>query len=391
MPAQDPYRLQRWLLGIIATVLVLVLLVQARFFLIPLAIAILLFSLTSAAISLVARQKFWPFAIPTWLASMVAVLMIAAGLLALFGIISAQTNTIIASADVYAVRGQEAVAALFLWLGDDVAAAVLDAFQDIDFGSYLRAFAGSAGNLLMATVLIILYVGFLFAERPWFEAKLARLFPEPERAREVDAILTAIGRSVRHYVLIKTAVSIGTAAVVFAILVMFGLDFAGPLALMSFLLNFIPNIGSMVATALPTVVALVQFGDWSSALMVLLAVGAAQFAIGNVLDPMLMGRTLHLSSFAIIISLTFWGAIWGVVGLFLAVPIMVMVMIVCSHVPALQPIAVLLSRQGIPAGADGAPADPRPEVVGAGAGEGSIAADQSAGSEGTGDRSIVRK
>ena len=347
---------QRWFVALIAAAIILVILVQARFFLIPLAIAILLFSLTSAAIDLVARFRFGSVAIPNWLASIVAVLMMSAILLALFGIVSAQINTVLGTASTYTERGQEAFAALFAWLGEDVAQAVLAAFQDINVGAYLRAAAGSAGNLLMATVLVILYVGFLFAERPWFSTKLEKLFPDRRRADEVSRIFSSIGKSVHHYILVKTAVSLATAIVVYVLLLLIGLDFAEALALMTFVLNFIPNIGSMIATLLPTLVALVQFGDWWSTLLVFLAVGFFQFAIGNVLDPMLMGRTLHLSSFAIILSLTFWGAIWGVVGLFLAVPIMVMAMIVCSHIPSLRPVAILLSREGVPIARPGVPA-----------------------------------
>lgn len=344
----DPHRLQLWLLGIIAAVLVLIVLVQGRFFLIPLAIAILLFGLTSAAIDMLTRVRIGGFAFPSWLASIVTVLAVAALLLGLFGIASAQINAIVATSAAYIERGEQAIAVLFAWLGDDVAAAVEAAFEDIDFGSYMRAMAGSAGNLLSATLLVILYVGFLYAERPWFARKLARLFPSTGQAREVGAILSAIAANVRHYILVKTAISLITGLAVYAVFLMFGLDFAEALAILSFLLNFIPNIGSIIATFLPTVVALVQFGDWSSAVLVLVTTGVVQFGLGNIVDPMMMGRALHLSSFAVILSLTFWGAIWGAVGLFLAVPIMVMVLIVCTHVPRLRPVAILLSRDGDP-------------------------------------------
>lgn len=336
----------KWLIAIIATGVVLVVLIQGRFFLIPLAIAILLFSLTSAAIEFISRMRIGSFYLPNWLASVVAVLLIAAGLIALFGLATAQIDSVMVVAPGYADRMQEAVAALFVWLGDDVAQSVLVAFQDINFGAYIRTLAGQAGNLLVATVLVILYVGFLFAERPWFGAKIANLFPDRERAENVDRIVTSIGRSVHHYILVKTAVSAGTAILVYVLLSFLGADFAETLAILSFVLNFIPNIGSIVATLLPALVALVQFEGWTMPLIVLLSVGGIQFVIGNVIDPMLMGRALHLSSFAIILSLTFWGAIWGIVGMFLAVPIMVIVMIVCSHVPELRPIAILLSRDG---------------------------------------------
>lgn len=347
-PAGHPLadRAVQGLIAIIATGVVLVVLIQGRFFLIPLAIALLLFSLTSAAIEFISRMRIGSFYLPNWLASVVAVLLIASALIALFGMATAQIDSVMVVAPGYADRMQEAVAALFVWLGDDVAQSVLVAFQDINFGAYIRTLAGQAGNLLVATVLVILYVGFLFAERPWFGAKIASLFPERERAENVDRIVTSIGRSVHHYILVKTAVSAGTAILVYALLSVLGVDFAETLAILSFVLNFIPNIGSIVATLLPALVALVQFDGWTMPLIVLLSVGGIQFVIGNVIDPMLMGRALHLSSFAIILSLTFWGAIWGIVGMFLAVPIMVIVMIVCSHVPELRPIAILLSRDG---------------------------------------------
>jgi AI-2 transport protein TqsA len=339
-------RMQQLLLAAIAGGVVLVVLIQGRFFLIPLAIAILIFSLTSAAIDFFARQRVGSFHIPQWLATIVAMLAIAGTLLALFGVATSQIDTVMSVAPGYAERIEEAVAALFVWLGDDVAQGVLVAFQDINFGAYIRTMAGQAGNLLVAIVLVILYVGFLFAERPWFAAKISQLFPEPSRTASVDAIVTSISRSIHHYLLVKTAVSAVTGILVYLLLLLFGMDFAETLALLSFILNFIPNIGSIVATILPALVALVHYDGWAMVLVVLVSVGGVQFVIGNIVDPMLMGRALHLSSFAIILSLTFWGAVWGVIGMFLAVPIMVMVMIVCSHVPVLRPIAVLLSRDG---------------------------------------------
>ncbi len=352
-------RAQRWFLALVSGAILLVMLVQARFFLIPLAIAVLLFSLTTAIIDFVASARFGGLRIPNWLASLVALLIIGVVLFGLFALSTTQIDTVMVTAPAYAERIQIAVAALFTWLGDDVAQGLLIAFQDIDVGAYIRAFAGSAGSLFVSTVLVFLYVGFLFAERPWFPAKIARLFPQPNRAREVDAILRSINRRIHHYILVKSAVSGATAILVYLVLVAFGLDFADTLAILTFVLNFIPNIGSILATLLPTLVALVQFDSWTLVIAVLAVVGTIQFSIGNVVEPMLMGRTLHLSSFAIILSLTFWGAVWGVVGMFLAVPLMVMVMIVCSHVPDLRAIAILLSRDGsLPVeGPDAAPAD----------------------------------
>lgn len=337
-----------WPLVAIAVILAFAVLWLARVFLIPLAIALLLFALTSAAIDMLTRIRLGRFFLPGWLASVIVVLAIAALLLGLLGVVLAQIDAIVATSSTYIDRGGQALSLLFAWLGEDVAAAVVSAFREIDFGSYLRAFAGSAGSFLSSTILVILYVGFLYAERPWFARKLANLVADERRKQDVRDIVVAITASVRHYMLVKTAISLVTALAVYVVLRAFGLDFAEALAISTFALNFIPNIGSIIATLLPALVALAQFGDWSMVLLVLLTTGIVQFGIGNVVDPMLMGRALHLSSLAVILSLTFWGAIWGVVGLFLAVPIMVVVLIVATHVPRLRPLAILLSRDGAP-------------------------------------------
>jgi predicted PurR-regulated permease PerM len=128
----------------------------------------------------------------------------------------------------------------------------------------------------------------------------------------------------------------------------FGLDLAAPIGVLTFVLNYIPNVGSIVATVAGTLVGYVQTGDVVLTLGLLAALTAVQFALGQVLDPLLLGRALRLSSFGIIISLAFWAAVWGIPGMFLAVPIMVAVMIVCSHIPGLRAVAVLLSREGLP-------------------------------------------
>jgi predicted PurR-regulated permease PerM len=336
-----------WLIAIITAGVVLVLLVEGQLFLIPLVVAILLFILITAMIDFIAGLKLGPFRVPVWAATLVTFAAIIVTVAGLFAIVSRQMAALPAQLPTYLEQMRAMLAASLAWLGDDTATSIVTAIQDVDAGAYLRTAAGSAGNLVVATGLVALYVGFLFAERQWFLPKLQRLFPNDDEADDfVAEMIGSISRSVRHYMLVHTAVSLLTAVLVYVILVLLGVDFAEALAVFALVLNFIPNIGSIVATVLPTLVALVQFGDWPTTLLVFALIGLVQLSIGNVLEPMLMGRRLHLSSFAIILSLTFWGAIWGVAGMFLAVPMMVMLAIVCAHFEAARPIAVLLSRDG---------------------------------------------
>jgi len=344
----EKMRLQTWLMGIIAFAIVLFLLVQAKFLLISLAIAIILFSLTADAINSISRLRIGSWRITNWVASVLAVMLIAGGLLTLSAVVLSQVNTVITTTLSYTEVAQLAIARLFRWMGEDVEASVLASVQTIEFSGYLRAAAGQAGNLMSGVVLVILFVGFLFAERVWFSTKLENLMGDQYQADRVRRIIGSIIRRVNHYLLVKTAVSAVTGALIFVVMRVFGLEFAAAMGILTFILNYIPNVGSIVATLAVTLVAYVQVQDPSIAVLVFVLAGMVQFILGSVIDPMLMGRALRLSSFGIIISLAFWGAVWGVPGMFLSVPIMVAAMIVCSYIPSLRPIAVLLSREGLP-------------------------------------------
>ena len=341
-------RLQTGALLIIAFAVVLFLLVQARFVLISLATAIILFSLTSDVINFIARQRIGPFRVPNTLASIAAMVLIAAALLTLTSILLAQINTVLVTTLSYAERAPSAVASLFSWLGDDSQLAILNALRSVDVSSYLRGAASQASGVTQATVLVILFVGFLFAERIWFETKLLSLVGDKTQAERVGKIIQSIIHRVNYYLLVKTLISAITGAMIFVLAQAFGLELATSLGIITFVLNFIPNIGSIVATALIALVAHVEIGDAASTLAVFCIAGVIQFINGSIIDPMLMGRALRLSSFGIILSLAFWGAVWGIPGMFLSVPIMVMLLVVCSHVPNLRPFAVLLSREGLP-------------------------------------------
>ncbi|MBT3423732.1 MAG: AI-2E family transporter, partial [Bacteroidetes bacterium] len=107
-----------------------------------------------------------------------------------------------------------------------------------------------------------------------------------------------------------------------------------------------PTIGSLIATLFPSIIALVQFSSFSHFFLVLALIGAVQILVGNLLEPRIMGQTLNISPLVVIISLTFWGAIWGVLGMLLSVPIMVMLIIIFAQFENTKSIAVLLSAKG---------------------------------------------
>ena len=172
------------------------------------------------------------------------------------------------------------------------------------------------------------------------------LFPDPQRRREIDRILTRIGSDTRAYISLKTLVSIMTADFSYVVMRIVGLDYAEFWAILIFVFNFIPNLGSLIATLLPSLLALVQFDHLRPFFIVAGGVTAIQLFVANVIEPRIMAGSLNMSPLVIILSLVLWGTLWGVPGMFLCVPLMAILMIVFSHFKQTRPLAILMSEDG---------------------------------------------
>lgn len=346
MTPRDPSlneRLQTGFLGVIAFGLLLALLVQAQFILVCLVFAIIIFSLTSDAISAFARLK-----VPNWLATTLALIAIAIGLLWAATTVVAQVNQVLSIALSYADRAQAVLERLSQRWGPNVQSAINTFLGSVDVAGWMRSAASQASNLVSASVLILTFVGFMFSERIWFPIKIERLTKDPQHARQVLGTVHTIMRRVNRYLVVKAGISAVTATLIWLLFRFFGLELAVAVAMLTFILNFIPTLGSIIATVITVAIVLAQTGDPTTTLIIGSVVMVIHFVIGNIFDPMLLGQTLRLSSFGIILSLALWGAVWGIAGTFLAVPIMVAVMIVCAQIPWLRPVAIMLSQEGIP-------------------------------------------
>ena len=204
----------------------------------------------------------------------------------------------------------------------------------------------SVGSILVTFVVVFLYATFLMLERGSFEAKLANLSDDPSRVARIRQVVEAINRRIGSYLALKTLISLLLAVSSYLVMRLFGLEFAALWSVLIFFLNFIPYVGSVLGVVLPVLMTVVQFQDAGTVLTILLSLTALQFAIGNFLDPWLMGNSLNLSPFVILISLAVWSELWGVPGAFLAVPITAILTIVLSEFPGTRPIGVLLSSNG---------------------------------------------
>ena len=128
------------------------------------------------------------------------------------------------------------------------------------------------------------------------------------------------------------------------VLSIFGVEFVLIWGLLTFLLNFIPNIGSIISTVLPVIIALVQFENPATALWIFLILLGIQVIIGNILDPKFVGKSIHISPMTVLMSLLIWGWIWGVIGMFLSVPITVMLKIIFENITELKFLSTLMEE-----------------------------------------------
>lgn len=217
---------------------------------------------------------------------------------------------------------------------------------DYEYSKLLSTLLNSLKDLFGKTFLIIIYTLFLLLEEPFFSSKIKAIYSKNENFEEVNSILNQIDKSIGRYISIKTLVSFLTGFFSYIALVFIGIDAPLFWAFLIFLMNYIPTIGSLIATVFPTIFAMLQFGEVMPGIWVLAVVGGIQLIMGNFIDPKLTGNSLNVSPLVVIIGLSFWGALWGILGMILSVPITVMMIIIFAQIPSTRPIAILLSKKG---------------------------------------------
>lgn len=216
--------------------------------------------------------------------------------------------------------------------------------ESIDPGASMRLVAkmlAGLGGILTNSLLILLTVIFILLEASSFQQKVGRAFGDPKGTiSQIKRITDAIN----NYLAIKTLVSLGTGVVVAIWVWALGIDFPLIWGLLAFLLNFIPNLGSIIAAVPPVLLGYIQFGI-GRALLVAAGFGAVNLLFGNALEPKLMGRKLGLSTLVVFLSLVFWGWVWGPVGMLLSVPMTMVVKIALESSPSTHWISILLDSE----------------------------------------------
>jgi predicted PurR-regulated permease PerM len=191
---------------------------------------------------------------------------------------------------------------------------------------------------------VLVLVIFLLIESEMLSTKVVRFFARtPAEARAADQAIGNVTRKIRDYLIARTVINAGLGVFVALVLWGLGLHFAFILGLIAGLMNFVPYIGQVIGGALPTLIALGQTGSFGRALLVAAVLIAMVGVEGYVITPLVMGRSLDLNGTTILIACLFWGYLWGLAGLVLAMPITVSMKVVFQTIPDLNRWAELMS------------------------------------------------
>jgi|GEM_PF-274057 len=368
-------------------------LVSLQGILVPLVVAFFLASLAGPLVGAMRRRK-----IPTALAIVVIILLTALALFLLSRIFTAQLPEFRQELPIYQQNMQAQIDSIFAHIPPRLQSLfTLEKEQWQEFlsgqGKELAQFAaatlGSLFSTLGTLLLILLYMVFILLEREHFLYRLKKAY-HPDHGRTIIAVINNIQKQTESYIVGKTIVSLMTGSLATLFLWIMGVKFCVIWGILTFLLNFIPNIGSIIATLLPLGMAAIQanpvfsfdtlhvipnLGDFIAAplpagmtvlqtvptfsAMEIIGLGVAlvavQFAVGNVVEPRLMGQRLRLSPLMVFLSFILWGWLWGIPGMILSTPIMATIRIVLENIESLRPVAIIISNAAPSDGAEDGP------------------------------------
>ena len=330
------------LLAILTFIAVVAVIKLLKSVLMPFMIAILLSFILSPVITLLHRIK-----VPRGLAIFM-VIIIFFGALYLVGLfVYASVNSFIDEYPKYQQRFIEILELLSSSLSERVDTPI-DLFGEMNLAdasrSIVRSLSGDFMNFVTSLVVIIFFLIFILMEKPFFRTKLERAFLHDTNTK-IGVMLGDMNRQIGRYLGVKLFISVITGLLVGFALSIIGMDFAVIWGMLAVILNFIPNIGSMFVMMVTILMGFIQFFPSAGKIV---AVGVSMISIqllmGNFFDPKMQGHRLNLSPLIIIFSLILWGWLWGVVGMFLAVPITAVIKIVFEGVPMLQPFAIMMEN-----------------------------------------------
>ena len=214
--------------------------------------------------------------------------------------------------------------------------------------AWLSTVAMALQGVLSSALLVLIYLGFLLAARHALDRKVVKLFSSRERRHEAMGLFLRVRDSIESYLWIQTLTGLIIAAASWVVMLLAGLENALFWAFLIFIVNYVPLVGAIAAIILPAIFAVVQFDGYVRALIILGGLFAITFVVGNIVLPRMQGASLNMDPLVVLLSLAFWGALWGLAGMFLSTPLTVLAMMILAQFDGSRWIAVLLSADGEP-------------------------------------------
>ncbi len=215
-----------------------------------------------------------------------------------------------------------------------------------NFTQLATSIGASAATIVTSMGMVLIYMLFMFIEQSTFNKKFSALFPNKNQSKKMRYILDSIDENMKKYLFMKTLLSGITGVLSYFWLEMIDVQFAGIWAFIVFITSYIPTIGAIVACGLPIMYTLITAPSLHQPVLTALGLIGLQILFGNILEPKFTGKTLNLSTLAILINLVFWGMIWGIAGMFFSVPLLVATFIITAQFDSTRWIAILLSADG---------------------------------------------
>jgi AI-2 transport protein TqsA len=232
----------------------------------------------------------------------------------------------------------------------------------IDPTRFVPTVATWVQQLIFTGGAVLVYVGFLMASRRLFERKLVRLFHQRDERREMLQLFFRVRDALERYLWIQTLcggiIAVGSWALMMAV----GLEDAFFWAFLIFVIFYIPIVGAAIGIIAPSLFALLQFPTPWAAVFLSLSLFALAFIVGNIFLPRMQGKSLNIDPVMVLFSLAFWGAVWGVTGMFLSTPLTLLVMVSLAQFDGTRWIAVLMSADGDPYSVGAGPVRAAPAV-----------------------------
>ncbi len=297
-------------------------------------------------------KKLHSFHVP-WVCGILIVVLLAAATFYVIGnLLAASCKAVLSAYPRYEARFSSIYALMakrFNLPLDENSSLFANLWNSLGVRNFVQDAALTASNyifsILKLTLVISLFIIFFMVEIRGMKDKIYRAFPKERMGRKIMFIITKIIAEVTRYISIKFMVSLFTGILVFALTFFLGMDFAVIWGFLAFILNFIPNFGTMVSWAITTGFSVLQFYPSGAKIFVVAAgVFAINFVLGNIIEPRWEGSNLGISPFLILVSLSLWGWLWGFSGMILSVPILVVIKIIFENIDFLNPLAVLLGN-----------------------------------------------